>query len=191
MDLRAGAASAAAPDVRRNVQRIEELLERIAPSRPGPGGGPDGGGVDVNACIDEAVRAVGAEGAATVERDLRPIPEASGSKAGVRLLLAEVIENAALAVQGRPDRPPSLRVHTSRRNDEVLVTVVDNGVGIPEEAREAVFHPFHTSRDGALGVGLTLARRLAEKQGGAVRINSARDHGTVARITLPIERPVP
>ena len=190
-DAGPGAASGAAPDVRRDVRRIEDLLEGITPSPPLPGGGPDGGRVDVNACIDEAIRATGAESAAAVERDLRPVPEVSGSKAGVRLLLAEVIENAALAVEARPERPPSLRVHTSRRNDEVLVTIVDNGVGIPEEAREAVFHPFHTSRDGALGVGLALARCLAEKQGGAVTLNSLPPHGTVARITLPIERPGP
>ena len=189
-DAGAGAASAAAPDVRRNVRRIEELLERITPSPPPSGGGTDEGGVDVNACIDEAIRAAGAERAATVERDLRPVPGASGSKAGIRLLLAEIIENAALAVPARPERPPSLRVHTSRRGGEVLVTVIDNGVGIPEEAREAVFLPFHTSRDGALGVGLTLARRLAEREGGAVSINSLPGHGTVARITLPVARPV-
>ncbi len=190
-DAGPGAASGATPDVRRDVRRIKDLLEGITPSPPLPGGGADGGRVDVNACIDEAIRATGAESAAAVERDLRPVPEVSGSQAGVRLLLAEVIENAALAVEARPERPPSLRVHTSRRNDEVLVTIVDNGVGIPEEAREAVFHPFHTSRDGALGVGLTLARCLAEKQGGAVAINSLPPHGTVARITLPIERPGP
>ena len=193
VDLRAGGAgpaSAAAPDVRRNLRRIEDLLERVTPS-PSPSiGDADEGGVDVNACIDEVVRATGAESAVTVERDLRPVPGASGSKAGVRLLLAEIVENAALAVPPRPERPPSLRVHTSRRGGEVLVTVVDNGVGIPEEAREAVFLPFHTSRDGALGVGLTLARRLAEREGGAVSINSLPGHGTVARIALPVARPV-
>ena len=189
-DAEVGAASLAASDLRRDVRRIAELLGRITSSPHLPDGGAGRGGVDVNACIDEAVRTTGAEAAAAVERDLRPVPGVSGSKAGVRLLLAEIVENSVLAVQAQHERPPAIRIHTSRRNDDVLVTIIDNGIGIPADAREAVFHPFHTSRDGSIGVGLTLARCLAERHEGAVRINSSLHHGTVARITLPVERPV-
>ena len=187
-DEEAGAASPAASNVRRDVHRIAELLERLAfsPHLPDRGAGR----VDVNACIDEAIRTTGAEAAAAVERGLRPVPGISGSRIGVRLLLAEIVENSVLAVQAQHERPPVLRIHTSRRNDEVLVTIIDNGVGIPADAREAVFDPFHTSRDGSTGVGLTLARCLAERHGGTVRLNSSLHQGTVARITLPIERPV-
>ena len=187
-DEEAGAASPAASNVRRDVHRIAELLERLAfsPHLPDRGAGR----VDVNACIDEAIRTTGAEAAAAVERGLRPVPGISGSRIGVRLLLAEIVENSVLAVQAQHERPPVLRIHTSRRNDEVLVTIIDNGVGIPADAREAVFDPFHTSRDGSIGVGLTLARCLAERHEGTVRLNSSLHQGTVARITLPIERPV-
>ena len=182
----AGAAFPATSDVR----RVADLLASLTSPPHLPDGEAGRGRVDVNACIDEAVRATGAKAAAEVETDLRPIPGVSASKADVRLLLAEIVENSVLAVQAQDERRPTIRIHTSRRNDEVLVTIIDNGVGIPADVREAVFHPFRTSRDGSIGVGLTLARCLAEKHEGAVHINSSLHHGTVARITLPIERPV-
>ena len=174
----------AASNVRRDMERVALVLQRLTSSPHLP----DGGFVDVNACIDAAVGSTRAGAAAVVERNLRSVPGIPGSKNDVGLLLVELIENSVLAVEAQNERPRTIKLHTSRRNDEILITVIDHGVGIPADARAAVFHPFHTSRDGSIGVGLTLARCLAKKHGGAVTINSSLHHGTVARVTLPLER---
>lgn len=185
VDLRGlEAAPPPASNVHRDVERVARVLQRFTSSPRLP----DGALVDVDACIDAAVGSTRAEAAAVVERSPRPVPGIPGSKNDVCLLLAELIENSVLAVEAQNERPRTIKLHASRRSGEVLVTVVDNGVGIPADARAAVFHPFHTSRHGAVGVGLTLARCLAKKHEGAITVSSSLHHGTVVRVTLPLER---
>ena len=57
--------------------------------------------------------------------------------------------------------------------------------------RRQIFRPFYTSRDGAMGLGLTLAGDLAKKYEGGIKVNSLPGQGTVARITLPTGTPGP
>ena len=71
--------------------------------------------------------------------------------------------------------------------------VIDTGIGIPLEKREAVFQKFvqvdntHTRRHGGSGLGLAIARRLVELMGGAIRLESGSDgRGTLVWFTLPL-----
>ena len=111
------------------------------------------------------------------------------SKTDIRLLLAKIIENSVQAVEGLGDRNGTIKIDTARKNDEILVTIIDNGVGITPERRAKVFKPFYTSRDGAMGLGLTLAGHLARKYEGGIKINSLPGQGTVTRVTLPTDLP--
>ena len=140
---------------------------------------------DINACVDDVIRASGAESRATVVKNLGDIPEILASKTELRLLLAEVIENSLRAVQGLVERQGIVKVDTVFKDAEILITVIDNGTGIAPEMRLHIFKPFYTSREDAIGVGLTLAAHLVKKYGGIIKINSLHGQGTVARITLP------
>ena len=91
--------------------------------------------------------------------------------------------------KGSRGAPAPSRSITARRNDDILVTVIDNGRGISAERRAKIFRPFYTSRDGAMGLGLTLASYLATKYEGDIKVNSLPDQGTVTRITLPAGMP--
>ena len=71
------------------------------------------------------------------------------------------------------------------RGSEIAITVIDNGEGIPAERRKRIFRPFYTTREGALGLGLTVVAHLVKKYEGGVKVNSLPGQGTVARITLP------
>ena len=175
-------------DVRREAGDVAELARRLTSSLPRSNGEIARGMVDVNACIDEVVEASGAEASAAVAKRLGRLPEISASRADIRLLLEEIVRNSVLAVQGQRERPGAIKINTARRNDEILITISDNGVGMTAEVRENLFHAFHVSQEGSRGVGLALANHLAEKHEGAIRINSLLNHGTVARITLPIGR---
>ena len=189
LDEEMEAAGAIALSVRREMNTIADLARRLASSAAMPNGTLDRDMIDLNACVEEALRATGAEETATVARRLGNIPEIFASRAEIRLLLTQVIENSVHAVRGLRTRTGTIKVDTARRNDDILVTVIDNGAGIGAERRTKIFKPFYTSRDGAMGLGLSLASHLAAQYEGDIKVNSLPDQGTVTRITLPAGPP--
>ena len=189
LDEEIEAAGAIAVGVRREMNAIADLARRLAASAALPNGTLERDMVDLNACVEEALAATHAEEAATVARRLGPIPEIFASRAEIRLLLTQVVDNAVRAVQGLEQRAGAIKVDTARRNDDILITVIDNGAGISAERRAKIFRPFYTSRNGAMGLGLTLAHHLATKYEGDIKVNSLPDQGTVTRITLPAGSP--
>lgn len=75
--------------------------------------------------------------------------------------------------------------------DEVVISIRDSGPGIPEEKLEAVFAPFYrldssrSRHSGGVGLGLSIARDMARKQGGNVTLENAPGGGLVATLILP------
>lgn len=67
----------------------------------------------------------------------------------------------------------------------VDVTVHDSGPGIPDDKLDRLFEPFETGKSSGVGVGLSLARRMIERIGGALTVSNAEGGGAVARISLP------
>ena len=189
LDEEMEAASAVSLSVRREANTIADVAKRLAAFSNLPNGETDHGMVDVNACIDEAIATTGAESAVTVARKLGTVPEIFASRTDIRLLVAKIIENSLHAVEGLDDRNGTIKIDTARKNDEILVTIIDNGVGITPDKRSKIFKPFYTSREGAMGLGLPLAGHLARKYEGGIKINSLPGQGTVTRITLPTGLP--
>jgi two-component system osmolarity sensor histidine kinase EnvZ len=68
----------------------------------------------------------------------------------------------------------------------VLVTVDDDGPGIPPERRESVFRPFETGAAGGTGLGLTIARDIVRAHGGEIELDQSPLGGLRARIRLPL-----
>ena len=188
-EVEAGAAIAA--QMGREANAIADLSARLAALSGLPNGEAERDMVDVNACVEEVLEAMRAGRGARIAKRLGDIPDVFASRTEIRLLLAQILDNALRAVEGLDSREPTIKVDTAERSGEVLVTVIDNGDGIAPERRGQVFRPFYTSRDGAMGLGLTLAGELARRYEGAIKVNSLAGRGTVARITLPTGTPGP
>ena len=182
-------AAAVASSVRREANAIADVAKRLASSSGAPGGEAAHGMIDVNACLDEVIESTGAQSAATVAKKLGSLPEIFASRIDIRLLLEKIVENSVHAVEGLNNRTGTIKIDTARKNDEILITIIDNGVGIPPDRRAKIFRPFYTSRDGAMGLGLPLANHLVKKYEGAIKLNSLPGQGTVTRITLPAGLP--
>mgnify|MGYP006172260319 CR=1 FL=1 len=67
---------------------------------------------------------------------------------------------------------------------DVCVVLSDTGKGMNEEQRSMAFRPFYTTKRGGLGVGLVLVKRIMERCGGSVRLESREGEGTTVRLSF-------
>lgn len=114
--------------------------------------------------IREAVTAMEAETGQHIEQSLPPaLPLVSGHRERVVLALINVLRNAA---QSAPAAAPLIRLQAESIDGAraVLVTIEDNGPGVPEEMRRAIFDEGISLRPGGTGLGLALVREVFEKE---------------------------
>jgi signal transduction histidine kinase len=71
---------------------------------------------------------------------------------------------------------------------EVTIEVADRGPGLTPEARDRLFRPFFTTKERGTGLGLALAKKVADAHGGALALDDREGGGTVARLVLPALR---
>lgn len=147
--------------------------------------------VDLNECVEEVIEATPADPTAAIMKDLGVTPEIFGSKTEIRLILANVIANSAAAVREAGRSRGIVRVETTRKDGNALITVTDNGTGIAPERRKEIFDPFYTSRKDGMGMGLTSTNWLVKKYEGTLSLSSLPGQGTVIRIMLPAGVPGP
>ncbi|TAK07415.1 MAG: two-component sensor histidine kinase [Candidatus Manganitrophaceae bacterium] len=82
-------------------------------------------------------------------------------------------------------------VVTSRAEKEVgrvEISIGDTGTGIPKEQITKVFKPFYTTKPKGMGVGLSLAKRIIERHGGTLRLESEPGAGTTVFLHIPLAR---
>ena len=98
----------------------------------------------------------------------------------------QVLLNLLLNAIQSMDKPGSIFVTLRRDKDAVLITVADQGKGIPPENLPNIFRPFFTTKGHGTGLGLSLARRIVEAHGGTITVRSEVGKGTQFVLRLPI-----
>ncbi len=110
--------------------------------------------------------------------------------------LMNLIKNAGEAVEAMieqaPDSyEPEIRVTVRQDGTDTIITIADNGIGLPEN-RARLFEPYVTNRDKGTGLGLSIVKKIIEEHGGTLELVDAEifegnDHrGAMARIVLPM-----
>jgi signal transduction histidine kinase len=102
-------------------------------------------------------------------------------------LLAHAIRN--LVVNGLQAAAPegSVTIEAEPDGGMVLITVSDDGPGIPEERREHIFDPLFTTKPSGSGLGLTIVQRVAEAHGATVEVRNRPEGGAVFALRWPRE----
>ncbi len=104
--------------------------------------------------------------------------------------LQQILSNLLNNADKFTDNGGHLRVHLARRDRDAVLTVTDNGRGIPADLLDKIFRPFTTGSGGSdcgLGIGLAVVRQLVELHHGTVRaISPGADGGTDFEIRLPL-----
>ncbi|MEM7160482.1 MAG: HAMP domain-containing sensor histidine kinase [Myxococcota bacterium] len=116
-----------------------------------------------------------------VELELEGAPERWSFDGGkLEQVLRNLIDNAW---QAAPDEPCQARVAVER--GMLVFEVRDHGPGVPEEDRNRIFEPFHTTRTRGTGLGLAVSRRIIEQHGGTIDVVDAPGGGASFVVMLP------
>jgi light-regulated signal transduction histidine kinase (bacteriophytochrome) len=177
--------------VQSEINGMSQLIERLlAYGRIGCGA------VRLSSCDCEGVlsavtRSLAADlksADATVTHD--PLPIVRADPVLISELMQNLIENA---VKYRGEEPPHVHISAVHNADEVVVTVQDNGIGIPEADRDTVFRAFTQLKEarGGTGVGLGLAtcKRIVQRHGGRIWVEAVSDRGSAFKFALPMVTP--
>src|SRR5581483_12477130 len=101
--------------------------------------------------------------------------------------LTNIIENALHAMPGGGTLSVSSRESiVASRTPAIVVTVQDTGVGMDADALGRIFEPYFSTKATGTGLGLTIAKRNVELNGGTIAVASERGVGTTVTITLPL-----
>jgi signal transduction histidine kinase len=120
----------------------------------------------------------------TVTGDVHPV-RVVGDPARLSQVLRNLVDNAARAAHS------TVHLSTAEQNGSAIITVSDDGDGIPEQDRQRVFERFvrlDTSRSrasGGSGLGLSIAREITHAHHGTISLSSSSTGGTTATVTLP------
>src|ERR1700716_2348279 len=92
--------------------------------------------------------------------------------------LTNIIKNATEAIEQVPPEELGkgrIDVIAARENDDILIDVIDNGIGLPKVSRARLLEPYVTTREKGTGLGLAIVGRVLEDHGGRIELNDAAD----------------
>jgi signal transduction histidine kinase len=117
-----------------------------------------------------------------------PATEADIDARNLESAIYNLLLNACQAAT-RSTHVPEVQVHLTEADEGIYLTISDNGPGIPASVRKTLFDPFVTAgKPNGIGLGLTLARRIAEEHGGSVCLEESNRERTVFTLSLTKNR---
>jgi two-component system nitrogen regulation sensor histidine kinase GlnL len=182
------------------ADRLQALVDRlIGPQRVPLSARP----VNIHEICERVSALIQAEfrdGVAIVRDYDASMPDLQGDAARLMQAVLNVARNAAqeLSIQPDGDAVPApqimLRTRVARRvmlahrqhRLAAVLSIIDNGPGVPEHIRDRIFHPLVTARPGGTGLGLSLAQDFVQQHGGIIEFESRPRH-TEFRLVLPME----
>ena len=127
----------------------------------------------------------------TIECDLEPgLPPVLADPEAIRRALANLIDNAAEAMQGSLLRELGVSSSLSEDGAAVEIAVSDTGHGLTDDIRERLFLPFYSTKQRGTGLGLSIAAKIVQEHGGSLRAEANAPKGARFLMRLPLMEPL-
>ncbi len=112
-----------------------------------------------------------------IETDIKDDPlKARFDRRLISQALTNIIKNATEAIEAVPAEfltKGRIEVTAARENDDIVIDIVDNGIGLPNVSRARLLEPYVTTREKGTGLGLAIVGRVLEDHGGGIELNDA------------------
>jgi C4-dicarboxylate-specific signal transduction histidine kinase len=147
--------------------------------------------VSVNESLEELLRLTRsdliARGVSVSNLTTGDLPPVMTDRVQLQQVLLNLIVNACDAMESNPPEDRNLTLTTFIAQNEIRIGVLDCGVGLPDDV-ETLFQPFHTTKDGGLGMGLSICRTLVTSQGGRLWAERRAERGAAFYVALPLAK---
>ena len=100
-------------------------------------------------------------------------------------VVTNLVKNGIQAIPNK--REPKIKVSVRTENNQVIITVSDNGAGVLEENKMKVFEPKFTTKTSGMGLGLAMVKNIVEMHKGTISFESEPNKGTTFKVTIPKE----
>jgi PAS domain S-box-containing protein len=125
----------------------------------------------------------------TLHTDLaEDLPQVTGDRVQLQQVILNLFLNAADAMSSVEDRPRQLVIKTEREGgDHVRLSVEDSGVGFEPERAESLFDAFYTTKQGGMGIGLSVSRTIIEGHHGRLWATPKNGPGATFAFSIPLD----
>jgi len=144
----------------------------------------------IESAIDHALRFTAhIQKGITITRNIAADGSVVGSQSTIAQVLVNLIVNAVAAVRSvEEERKPEITISSFVEDEELIVSVRDNGTGIDPKIQTQIFDPFFSTKDvgEGMGLGLAVSHRIIANHGGSLTVKSSLGEWTEFRFNLPI-----
>jgi two-component system NtrC family sensor kinase len=123
-----------------------------------------------------------------INRDFQPkLPIIASDQSQLQQVFLNLMNNAIDAIE----KDGRIEVRTRKEDSQVVISIKDNGPGIPEKHLNKIFDPFFTTKEvgKGTGLGLSVSYNIIKKLGGNIVVESKVSEGTVFKVKLPVVIP--
>ena len=164
------------------IRHLRDFVRRQEPRRSA---------LDVNKTVHEVMHFVESEarlsGIETRLHLAQDLPTVPADPIQVQQVVLNLVRNAFEAMNETRNGKRELTIRTSLTEDaKAEVTVSDTGRGVPAEAMDGLFEPFHSTKSSGLGLGLSISQSIVNAHGGGLSATSDPGCGMTFRFTLPV-----
>jgi C4-dicarboxylate-specific signal transduction histidine kinase len=163
------------------IQRIRALAKRSEPQMLS---------LDINDVIREATllvqREVLSHGVSLRTELSSALPHVLGDRVQLQQVVINLLMNGVEAMASITDRPREIIIRSQLHEEgQVLVAVLDSGIGIDSNTAEKLFTAFFTTKPSGMGIGLSISRSIIRAHGGKLWVSPNANHGAAFQFTVP------